>query len=111
MNATAIARINAVVHEGLLKRLGELAKRAEVAVITDHRLMNEHSKQGVVKVVAPLRIHSKAAGFARSDQSRIIQIALRDQHQLFSKRCTECLDFRGQLLEEVNRGAIDEGVD
>ena len=65
----------------------------------------------MVKIVAPLRVHSKPSGFARGDKSRIIQIALRDQHQLLSERGTETLDFSGQLLEEVNRGAIDQRVD
>ena len=40
--------------------------------------------------------------------ARIVQVALRNQHQWPRQRGCQRLDFVGQLLQEVNRRAIDE---
>ncbi len=64
----------------------------------------------MVEVVAPLRIHAKAAGFARLDHARIVEVAFGDQHQLPSKHRRQDFDFGRELLHKVDRRAVHELV-
>jgi len=49
----------------------------------------------MVKVIAPLRVHAVAVGFAGSHDTRVVQVAFRDQVELLRKRGAQALDFNG----------------
>ena len=73
----------------------QVAEGAEVGVIAGLTILGviEHCKQGMVEVIAPLRVHAVAVGFARSHNVRIVQVAFGDQVELFRKSRTQALDF------------------
>ena len=58
--AAAEARVAAVVDEGAREGLREVGQRAEVRVVPG-ALAGEHGVQGVVEIVAPLRVEAIAA--------------------------------------------------
>ena len=55
-------------------------QRAEVAVVA-LPLAGEQRVQGVVHVVVPLGLQAVAAGLARGDQPRVVEVGLGDQRQ------------------------------
>ena len=63
-----------------------------------------------MKIVAPLRVDAKPSGFARRHHARIVQIALGDQRQAARRRCLQRFNFRGKLLQKVDRRAIDKSM-
>ncbi len=67
--------------------------------------------QGVVQVAAPLRVHAQAAGRARRDHARVVQVALGDQVQRAPGpgRCRR--DRVGELRQEVRRRGVGDLVD
>jgi hypothetical protein len=54
----------------------------------------------MMKIVAPLRVHSETAGFTRCHNAWVIQIAFRDQYQPAAKSSFQCFHFARQLLKE-----------
>ena len=107
MPVVAVARVHTVVDEDLLQALREIIHGAEVVVVPAARIGPQQRKERMMKIVAPLRVHAVAVRFARTHELRIVQVALRDQHEPAPKRCTEPLHLRGELLHEVDCGAIN----
>src|SRR5271154_3351995 len=71
----------------------------------------EHGKESVMEVIAPLGVDAVASGLTRSDDSRIVEIALGDQDEATPESSGEYCHLRRQLLQKVNGGAVDERVD
>ena len=71
-------RVGPVVEEPPLAHLRQRAQRLEVGVVAV-RLAGERHVQGVVEVVAPLRVEPVAAGLARRHQDRVVEVGLGDQ--------------------------------
>ncbi len=63
-----------------------------------------------MEIVAPLSVHAETPAGARRDDSRIVQVALRNQHQAPPGGRAETFCFHGQLLEKMNGGSIDKGM-
>src|SRR3981081_2023719 len=60
------------------QRLPQVPSPPEILVVTD-LLVSQQCVQGVMEIVAPLRIHLVSPVLPRRDDPRIIQIALSDQ--------------------------------
>ena len=67
-----------VVEEAALDHLRQRRQRLEVGVVAVG-LAGQRHVHGVVEVVAPLRVQPVAAGLARGDELRVVEVALRDQ--------------------------------
>ena len=91
---------------------GEVLEGAEVVVVALAALVDvEEGEEGVVEVVAPLGVHAVAAGFAGADDAGIVEVALGDEDETAAEGGSEGFDLGGELLEEVDGGAVDELVD
>ena len=66
--------------------------------------------QRVVDVVGPLPVEPVAARLAAADQPRVVEVALGHQPQRLAQLRAERLDRDRQLLEQVGRALVDEGV-
>ena len=110
MDALAKVSIDAVVDEVLFKRFSKLGQFSKVRVVAARRFALQGREKSVMKVVAPLRVHAKAASLAWKDEARIVEVALRDQDELTAQGCAERFGFSGKLLKEVNGGAVNEGM-
>ncbi len=62
--------------------------------------------QGVMKIVAPLRLQRKAAMFARPKQARIVQITFGNQAQRVAKLDGELFHLEFELFQERVRREI-----
>ena len=76
---------------------------AEVGVVA-LPLAGQRDVQGVVDVVVPLGVEPVAAGLARGDQPRVVEVGLGDQRQRPAEVGRQRLDLDRQLLEQVRRG-------
>src|SRR5258708_2563775 len=103
MHPPATLRICAVVDEAAPKALRDLRDRTEVTQVAG-RLAGEDGVERVMKIVVPLRVQSIATRFARRDDSRLVEIAFRDHHEVAPQLSFELIDLRAELLEKVNRG-------
>ena len=65
----------------------------------------------VVEVIAPLRIQAEAPGLGRTHQARIVQIAFGDHDEMLSHLELKGSHFACELLQKMNCGAVDKGVD
>ena len=110
MHALSMLRVDAVVHKRVLDRFRQLAQRAEVAVIPFCGSGIKPCEERVVEIVAPLRINAKSARLARGHNARIIRITLGDQHLAPAQRCLQVLRLNRELLQEMDRRPIHEGV-
>ena len=63
-----------------LAHLRQRRQRLEVGVVAGG-LAGQRDVHGVVEVVAPLRVEPVAAGLARRDQPRVVEVGLGDQRQ------------------------------
>ena len=68
-------------------------------------LAGERGVQAVVDVVAPLGVQPVAAGLARGDQPRVVEVGLGDQRQRPAQVRRQRLHLDRQLLQQV-RGAV-----
>ena len=107
----SVLREDAIVDESLLDGLGQLSEGAEVGVISLRRSVIENGKKRMVEVIAPLRVDPEPAGFAWGNDARIVRITLRDQHLAPAQRCLQQTGLRRELLQKMNRRAIDVCVD
>ena len=107
--AAAERAVGAVVEEAALAHLGQRAERLEVGVVAGG-LAGERHVHRVVEVVAPLGVQSEAAGLARGDQARVVEVGLRDQRQrpALVRRHRGHLDRH--LLEQVQLGLVVQRV-
>ena len=94
--------VDAVVEEAALAHLAQGRERLEVGVVA-LRLAGQRDVDGVVEVVAPLRVEAVAAGLPGRDQYRVVEIRLRDQGQRASLVGRQGGHFYGHLLEQVDR--------
>jgi hypothetical protein len=67
--------------------------------------------EGVVEVVGPLGVEAVAADLAGTDQPGVVQVALGDEHEVTAKLGLERVYLLGQLLEDMHRRGVDDGVD
>src|SRR5579859_4742134 len=90
MNASPVLGILTVINIDRRKRLGQLRERSKIAIVAAP-LASEKGEKRVMKVVAPLSIDAVSASRTAlaitasnigSHDTRIIQIALGDQHEL-----------------------------
>ena len=76
---------------------------SKIVVIAPARFFGiEQCKERVVKVVAPLRIHPVAHGFARPDYARVVQIAFHDQIELARQRSAQPFNLFRHLFQKVH---------
>ena len=104
--ALAERRERPVVEEPLLAHLGQRLERLEVGVVAGG-LAAQRDVDGVVEVVAPLRVEAVATGLARAHEERVVEVGLGDQ----GERAAQVRRQRGgldrHLLEEVDlRGVL-----
>ena len=95
--------------EAALADLSQCTQRLEVGVVA-LGLPGERDVHGVVEVVAPLGVEAVAAGFARGDQRRVVEVGLRDQRQRPALVRRERGHLDRHLLEEVGARLVAEGV-
>ena len=81
-------------------RLRQRRGVGEVGVVA-RRLAREGDVRGVMPVVDPLRVDAVAAGIARRDHDRIVQVALGDEGEGPAEVGGERIDGRGELGEDV----------
>jgi len=89
--------------------LARSAREPKVGVVTA-AVASEDGEEGVVEVVAPLRIHSVASGFERGDEARIVEVAFGDDDVAAAGVSLEPADFGGELFHEVDGRAVGVGV-
>jgi hypothetical protein len=68
----------------------------------------EEGEEGVVEVVRPLGVHAIATGFAGGDDAGIVEVGLGDEEEAPADGGGEVFDFCGELLHEMDGGAVDE---
>jgi hypothetical protein len=105
----AVSGVAAGVDERRAKRLREVLERPEVLVVAV-ALAREHGVEGVVEVVAPLRVGAVAARLAPPDEARVVQVALEDHPERAAERRGERPDARRDLFEEVDGRRVDDRV-
>ena len=66
--------------------------------------------QGVVKIIRPVRVEPVAAARRGVHQPRIVQIALRDQHEAAIELLAQSPHRGGELFENVRRLEAEDGV-
>ena len=93
-----------------MQDVGEDGERAEVGVVA-LGLPGERRVQGVVDVVAPLRVQPVAAGLARRDQPRVVEVRLGDEGQRAAQVRRQRRHVLRHLLEQVGRPGVAQGVD
>ena len=93
--------------EAVAQRLCQGGQRPEVGVIA-LALAGHRGVDGVVDVVVPLRGHPVAVVRAGSDHPRVVEVTLGDQRQRPAQLLGERVGFGGQLLEDVDRGGVEE---
>src|SRR5262245_59525647 len=78
MRLLAKQRIPAVMHEDVRERFREVTKRTEI-LVKSATLTREHRMQRVMKIVAPLRVHSTTARVEALHHARVVVVAFGDQ--------------------------------
>ena len=109
MTAAAERGVVAVVEEDPGQRLDHGPDRAEVAVVA-LPFPGDRRVHRVMEVIAPLGREAEPAGLPRADQPRVVEVRLGDEDQLPVQQRAEGLHLDGQLLEEVQRAVVLEGV-
>ncbi len=95
--------------EAARDHLGESPERREVLVVAG-RLARERDVDGVVEVVAPLRVEPVAVRLARGDELRVVEVGLRDERERTPDVRGQHVDLHRELLEEVRRRVVHERV-
>ena len=95
--------------EAFAQRLCQGGQRPEVGVIA-LTLAGHRGVDGVVDVVVPLRGHPVAVIGAGGDHPRVVEVALGHQRQRAAQLFGERVGFVGQLLEDVDRGGVEQRV-
>src|SRR5882757_5508303 len=103
-------RIDTVVRETSSKSFRQLRDGAEIGQVAG-TLVSQDGMQRVMKIVIPLRIEAIAACFARRDDSRLIEIALRYHDKVTTERGLQLADLGAQLLEKMNRRGVEDRMD
>src|SRR6185437_5054406 len=111
----AMRRVGAVEGESAFERLDQRLDRTVAvlreALIVSRALAGEQHVHGVVKVVAPLRVHRVASALHGSQQPRIVQVALGDHlHPASELRRTVVYALR-ELGQDVLRAEVEDAVD
>src|SRR3954451_24166358 len=99
MRAAAVGRMLSGVDEPVAPRPREVIERTKVRVVTT-ALASDRAVQGMMEIVAPLRVEAQSAGVPRADEAGVVQIALGDQHVMPPGHRLEGLDLGAQLGEE-----------
>ncbi len=109
VSAPAGALIGAVEHVVPLERVRHHVERSEVSVVAPPLPGNEGVYR-VVEVVAPLRAQTVAARLGTANHLRIVEVALGDHDQPAAELPFETVDRAPELLEEVQRRLVVEGM-
>jgi len=107
--AAPVGGVAAGVDVAPLQRPAERLEAAEVLVVAGG-LTGQGAVEGVVKVVAPGRIHAVAAGVGGADQLRVVEVALGDEELPPPEAGLEGGDPPGQILEDVDGRRVEDGV-
>ena len=99
----------AVVEEHPGVGLGQRRHRPEVAVVA-LPLAGDRGVHGVVEVIAPLGGQPVPARLPGGDQPGIVGVGLGDQDQLAVQQRRQRLDLGRELLQDVERAAVFQGV-
>ena len=102
-------RVAPRVEERLAIHVGDRRDAREVLVVAVP-LAGERDVDGVVNVVRPLRVEPVAALLRRTDQPRIIQVALRHELHLAAEPAPELVHLVGQLLEKGERAEVEDAL-
>src|SRR6202043_2989713 len=104
-----VLRVDAVVDKGALDGFRQLGERAEIGIVA-FALPGEKGEQRVVKIIAPLGIDLIAARLASGDNAGIVQVTLGNEDFAAAEHGLERASLDGELLQEMNGGAVNEGV-
>ncbi len=107
--AAAEAGVRSGVEEALLEHLAQRGEGVEVGVVTGG-VTGQADVEGVVEVVAPLGGQPVPARLPGRDQPRIVEVRLGDQRQRPAEERAQRAGLDGQLLQDVRRPGVDEGV-
>src|SRR6185437_2469246 len=72
------------------------------------RVAPQQRKKRMMKVIAPLRVHTVSVRLERTHKLRIVEVALGNQHEHPADRSTQALHLCRDLLHEVHRRTVDE---
>lgn len=101
VRAAAEGGVAAVIDKGLLEGLGEISERAEIRVVAIP-LPSQHGVQGMVEVIAPLRVEAIPPDFRGPHNAGIVQVTLRDEDQVAPEVRGEGVHLGRELFEEVH---------
>src|SRR5579884_2856490 len=73
MNAITVCRVNAVVDEDGLERFCQVRHAAEIGIVAV-AVSCKQRKDGMVKIIAPLRVHAVATSLRRADQAWVVEV-------------------------------------
>ncbi len=67
--------------------------------------------QRVVEIIGPLRVHAVSLGLDGRDDGGIVEVGFGDEDEAAAEGGGEVVNVRGELLEKVDRGPVDDLVD
>ncbi len=108
--ALAVYRVLALIDVAVAKCHRDIFDTVEIHVVADG-LPGHRTVQRMVEVVGPVRVQAETAAFGRMDEPRIIQVALRDEHDLAVAGIRKGVDGIRQFLQEVDGLETVDGAD
>src|SRR4051812_31152177 len=79
----------------------DIVERTEIGVIT-FPLAGKYTVNGMVHVIAPLRMDSESTSLRGSHDPRVVQITFGDQTEMSPELGFQPFDLSRQLFEEMN---------